>query len=199
MTSERKSAIILTVLAVIECGWVALNLRVSGWRFVRYLGFAPGLAGNALGWVAATLVVIIYVAFAMRLPSVRATLFRPSFLKLLAIFVAIGAGVLEEVVFRRWTMNWLMQHGFGAVLQVIGSGLFFGAAHGIWGVMGKSVRAAAGATLATGFLGIMLAIVFLLAGRSVAPCIAAHFLINLFIEPGLALAVTRGEMAARAG
>ena len=199
MTSERKSAIILTVLAVIECGWVALNLRVSGWRFVRYLGFAPGLVGNALGWVAATLVVIIYVAFAMRLPSVRATLFRPSFLKLLAIFVAIGAGVLEEVVFRRWTMNWLMQHGFGAVLQVIGSGLFFGAAHGIWGVMGKSVRAAAGATLATGFLGIMLAIVFLLAGRSVAPCIAAHFLINLFIEPGLALAVTRGEMAARAG
>jgi hypothetical protein len=194
MTNERKSAWILGAIAAIECGWVVLNLRINGWRFVRYLGFAPGLSGNVTGWIAAAVVVVIFVALAMRLPSVRANLFRPSLLKLLAIAVAIGAGILEEVVFRRWTMNWLMAHGFGVVVQVLGAGLLFGAAHGVWGLMGKSVRAAAGATLATGFLGAMLAIVFLLAGRSLAPCVTAHFLINLLIEPGLVLAATRGEM-----
>jgi hypothetical protein len=194
MTNERKSACILGAIAVIECGWVVLNLRINGWRFVRYLGFAPGLSGNVTGWIAAAVVVVIFVALAMRLSSVRANLFRPSLLKLLAIAVAIGAGILEEVVFRRWTMNWLMAHGFGVVVQVLGAGLLFGAAHGVWGLMGKSVRAAAGATLATGLLGAMLAIVFLLAGRSLAPCVTAHFLINLFIEPGLVLAATRGEM-----
>jgi membrane protease YdiL (CAAX protease family) len=63
--------------------------------------------------------------------------------------------------------------------------------------MGKSFRAALGATMATGFLGAMLGIVFLLAGRSLAPCIVAHFAINLLIEPGLVLAATRGEMGSR--
>ena len=194
MTAERKSGIILGIITVIEAGWVLMNLQVSGWRFIRYLGFAPGMAGNLAGWIAAFLATIIFVALALRLPSVRENLFQPSLLKLLAIALALAAGILEEVVFRRWTMNWLMAHGYGAVIQVLGAGLLFGAIHGIWGLMGKSFRAAIGATVATGFLGIMLGIVFLLAGRSLAPCIVAHFLINLLIEPGLVLAATRGEM-----
>ncbi len=196
MTSQRKSALILGGIAAIECGWVALNLQLSGWRFVRYLGFAPGLSGDLAGWIAAPIVTAIFVASALRLPSVRANLFRPSGLKLLAIAVAVGAGILEEVVFRRWTMNWLMALGYGPIIQVLGAALFFGLAHGVWGLMGKSLRAAIGATVATGFLGGMLAIVFLLAGRSLAPCIVAHFVINLLIEPGLVLAATRGEMSA---
>ena len=100
-------------------------------------------------------------------------------------------------MFRRWTMNWLMAHGQGAIVQMLGSGLLFGSLHGVWGVMGKSIRVAIGATVATGLLGVLLAIVFLLAGRSLAPCIVSHFLINLFIEPGLVLAATRGEMGRR--
>ena len=195
MTAERKSALILAGFAVLECGWVLLNLYSSGWRFVRYLGFAPGLSGSPAGWIAAVIVVFIFVGFALRLPSVRTNLFRPSFLKLIAVFVAIGAGILEEVMFRRWTMNWLMEHGYGAIIQVLGAGLLFGAAHAIWGLMGRNLRAAMGAMIATGALGAMLGIVYLLAGRSVAPCIAAHFLINLLIEPGLVLAATRGEMS----
>lgn len=194
MTAERKSGIILGIITAIEAGWVLMNLQVSGWRFIRYLGFAPGMAGNLAGWIAALLTTIIFVALALRLPSVRENLFRPSLLKLLAIALALAAGILEEVMFRRWTMNWLMAHDYGSVIQVLGAGLLFGAIHGIWGFMGKSFRAAIGATVATGFLGIMLGIVFLLAGRSLAPCIVAHFLINLLIEPGLVLAATRGEM-----
>jgi hypothetical protein len=198
MTAERKSGIILAAFTILEGAWILMNLQTNGWRFIRYLGFAPGLSGNLAGWVAAFLATIIFVAFALRLPSVRENLFRPSYLKLLAIALAIAAGVLEEVMFRRWTMNWLMAQGYGAVIQVLGAGLLFGAAHGIWGLMGKSFRAALGATLATSFLGMMLGIVFLLAGRSVAPCIAAHFAINLLIEPGLVLAATRGEMGSAA-
>jgi hypothetical protein len=194
MTAERKSGIILGIITAIEAGWVLMNLQVSGWRFIRYLGFAPGMAGNLAGWIAAFLATIIFVALALRLPSVRENLFRPSLLKLLAIALALAAGILEEVVFRRWTMNWLMAHGYGGVIQVLGAGLLFGAIHGIWGLMAKSLRAAIGATVVTGFLGIMLGIVFLLAGRSLAPCIVAHVLINLLIEPGLVLAATRGEM-----
>lgn len=194
MTAERKSGIILGIFTAIEGGWVVMNLQISGWRFVRYLGFAPGMSGNPAGWIGAFFATVISVAFALRLPSVRENLFRPTLLKLLAIALAISAGILEEVMFRRWTMNWLMAHGHGAFIQVLGAGLLFGAIHGIWGLMGKSFRAALGATLATGFLGVMLGIVFLLARRSLAPCIAAHFAINLLIEPGLVLAATRGEM-----
>lgn len=195
MTSERKSALVLSGLAVTECGWVFLNLRVNGCKFVRYLGFAPGLTGTVAGWIAAALVVALFVAFSLRLPSVRENLFRPSFLKLLALAVAFGAGILEEVMFRRWTMNWLLEHGYDALLQVLGAGLLFGAVHAVWGLVGGSVRAAGGAMLATGLLGALLGVVFLLAGRSLAPCIAAHFVINLLIEPGLVLAAARGEMA----
>jgi hypothetical protein len=194
MTAERKSGIILAVLTAIEGGWVVTNLQASGWRFVRYLGFADGMTGNPAGWVAAFFATLVFVALALRLRSVRQNLFRPSLLKLLAIGLAISAGILEEVMFRRWTMNWLMARGHGAFVQVLGAGLLFGAIHGIWGLMGKSFQAALGATIATGFLGVMLGIVFLLAGRSLAPCIAAHFVINLLIEPGLVLAAARGEM-----
>jgi CAAX protease family protein len=194
MTAERKSGIILAIITTLEAGWVLMNLQVSGWRFIRYLGFASGKTGNLAGWIAAGFATVIFVAFALRLPSVRENLFRPSLLKLLAIGLAIAAGILEEVMFRRWTMNWLMAQGYGAVVQVVGASLLFGAIHGVWGLMGKSLRAAVGATIATGFLGMMLGIVFLLAGRSLAPCIVAHFVINLLIEPGLVLAATRGEM-----
>jgi hypothetical protein len=193
-SSVRKSALILAAIAAIEGAWVIMNFYVSGTRFVAYLGFASGKSGNLAGWFAAVFATVTFVALALRLPSVRENLFRPSYLKLLAIALAIGSGILEEVMFRRWTMNWLMAHGYGAIVQVLGAGLLFGAIHGVWGLMGKSFRAAIGATVATGFLGIMLGIVFLLAGRSLVPCIIAHFVINLLIEPGLVLAAARGEM-----
>src|SRR5205085_6510954 len=119
MTAERKSGIILAILTAIEGGWVLMNLQISGWRFVHYLGFARGIGGNPAGWVGAFVVTVIFVAFALRLPSVRENLFRPTWLKLIAIGLAISAGILEEVMFRRWTMNWLMAHRQGAYVQVL--------------------------------------------------------------------------------
>ena len=66
MTAERKSGIILAIIIALECGWVAAVIATA-----------------------------IFVALSLRLPSVRENLFRPSFLKLLAILLAIGAGILE--------------------------------------------------------------------------------------------------------
>jgi len=68
MTAERKSGIILAIITVLEAGWVLLNLQASGWRFTRYLGFAPGMSGNLAGWIAAVVATAIFVAFALRLP-----------------------------------------------------------------------------------------------------------------------------------
>jgi membrane protease YdiL (CAAX protease family) len=198
VSNERKATLILALIALSEGIPVLWLLLGNGWRFVAYMGFAPGRAGTALGWAAALLVVIGFVRVSLRMPSVRANLWRPSGLKLLAVAVAITAGILEEAVFRKTIMDAAMRHGLTAPTQVLLSALAFGVAHGVWGLFGRSLRAAVGATVATGLLGGALAIVYVVAGRSLAPCIAAHFAINLAIEPGLVLAATRGEMRARA-
>ena len=36
--------------------------------------------------------------------------------------------------------------------------------------------------------------VYIMSGRSLAPCIATHFLINALLEPGLVLAAVSGQM-----
>src|SRR5947209_8628113 len=107
MSNERKSTIILGSIAAIEGAWVLLNFYVNGARFFVYLGFAPSIGGTSFGWLLAFIVSAVYVAAALRLPSVAENLFRISWLKLLGLAVAISAGILEEVVFRRWLMNHL--------------------------------------------------------------------------------------------
>jgi CAAX protease family protein len=199
VSNERKAALILAAIALSE-GTVVLWLLLSnGWRFVAYLGFAPSRAGTLWGWVSALLVTIAFVQISLRLPSVRANLWSLTGLKLLGVAVAITAGILEEAVFRKTVMDAAMRRGLADGMQVVLSALAFGLAHGVWGLFGRSVRAAIGATIATALLGAALAVVYLLAGRSLAPCIAAHFAINLAIEPGLVLAAARGEMSPRRG
>ena len=194
MSPERKSGVILAAIIALEGTWVAMNWLHSGERFTRYLGFAPGLAGGFTGWIAALIVTFLFVRVSLRFSSVRQNLLLPSGLKALALGVAVTAGILEEVMFRKWIMDALLARGFGSVFQVAAAALSFGLLHGVWGLFGRSIRAAAGATVATGGLGALLAMVYLLAGRSLAPCIAAHFVINALIEPGLVLAACRGEM-----
>lgn len=192
---ERTAALILAGIAVSEGSAVVWMAAPNGVRFVGYLGFGAGRSGAAAGWIAAVVVTILFVGFAARLPSVRMNLWHPSLLKLLAIAVAISAGILEEAVFRKTIMDAAMRRQFGDAAQIALSALAFAVAHGVWGLFGRSLRAAAGATVATGILGGALAVVYVLAGRSLTPCIAAHLSINLLIEPGLVLAATRGEMS----
>jgi membrane protease YdiL (CAAX protease family) len=190
---ERKTARILAAFLAVEGGVVAYYCAAHGAKFLAYLGLAAGRQGTVAGWLLALLVTAIFVAYSARFPSVRANLVKPSWLKLLALPMALAAGVLEEAVFRGTLMTLLQHRGADVAVQVLVSGLAFGAAHGIWGLFGKSMRAAFGATAATGALGLALAAVYVVAGRSLLPCIAAHTLIDAFIEPGMVLAVCRGE------
>lgn len=193
ISAEKKTARILATFLAIEGGAVAYYCIADGARFLAYLGLAAGHQGTVAGWLLALLVTAIFVGYSARFPSVRANLVRPSWLKLLALPMALAAGVLEEAVFRGTLMTLLQHRGMGVAVQILVSGLAFGAAHGVWGLFGKSPRAALGATAATGALGLALAVVYIVAGRSLLSCIAAHTLIDAFIEPGMVLAVCRGE------
>jgi membrane protease YdiL (CAAX protease family) len=144
--------------------------------------------------VAALVVTVFFVWRSSKLPSVRASMFVPDGLKLLAIGVGVAAGILEEWLFRGILMDWLGSHGLGALLQVAVSGLAFGLMHAVWAFFRGSWRAGFTATLATGVLGIGLAVVYLAGGRNLAPCIVAHFWVDALCEPGLMLAAVRGEM-----
>lgn len=194
-TAERKAALILSGIALVEGLWLALNLQHDPHRFLRYAGF-PSTGTGAFGWLLAFAVPFAFVGYSTKLPSVRANLFRPSFLKLLALLVAIAAAFCEECIFRKLLMDSLMRHGFGTTVQLLVSALAFGVAHSIWGLMRGSIAAAFRATLATGTLGLALATLYVLSHRILATCVVTHFLINLFAEPGLVLAVVRGEMSA---
>jgi hypothetical protein len=193
---ENKAAAILAAIALSESVWVVWNAHFNLQRFFHYAGFDQVLPSGLFGWILALLAVIGFVHFSRRLPSVRANLFRPSWLKLLAVLVAVASGFCEEMIFRKWLMDLLQHKGYGPVLQLAGSAVAFGLAHAVWGLMRGSLRAALGAMIATGALGLALAAIYLASHRIVLPCITAHFLINLLIEPGLVLAAVRGEMSA---
>jgi hypothetical protein len=192
MSSERRAALILAAIAVAEGVWVWVSAHRKPMAFLRYEGFV-GVNAGALGWV---LAVLVFVGFTMlaatRLLSVRQTLVSLSPLKALALAVAIASGFCEETVFRKIVMDALRQHN--VLLQIGASALTFGLAHGIWGAFRGSLAAAIGATVATGLLGAALAVVFVASHRVLAPAVTAHFLINVFAEPGLVLAAVRGEM-----
>jgi hypothetical protein len=193
---ENKAAIILAAIALSESVWVVWSAQYNPRRFFRYAGVDQISAAGLLGWILALLVTFGFVHFSSRLPSVRKNLFRQSWLKLLAVLVAVASGFCEEMIFRKGLMDLLQHKGYGFVLQLAGSAAAFGLAHAVWGLMRGSLRAALGAMIATSGLGLALALVYLASHRIVLPCIIAHFLINLLIEPGLVLAAVRGEMSA---
>jgi len=195
LTAQRKAGFILAGIALAEGWWLWASSHVHPRSFLRYTGFVDADAGVA-GWLLAVLVFLVFTAYARgRFPSVRANLFAASWLKVLALAVAVSAGFCEETIFRKWVMDGAAHVGYGLVMQVAVSALTFGLLHGIWGLFRGSLMAAVGATLATGVLGAALAMVFVASHRVLAPCIVAHFLINAFAEPGLVLAAVRGEMS----
>jgi hypothetical protein len=199
VSSERKAAFILAGIAVAEGWWLWASAHVHPRGFLRYTGFVDAQPGIA-GWLLALVVFVAFAGYAAkRFPSVRANLIAPSFLKALALAVAVSAGFCEETIFRKWVMDGVEHAHYGIILQVVASALTFGLLHGVWGLFRGSIIAAIGATMATGVLGAALAVVFVASHRVLAPCIVSHFLINAFAEPGLVLAAVRGEMSVSSG
>ncbi len=174
---------------------VALMLMGVPPRFLRGLGFASGPPGTLLAWSLGLVVAVFYAAYAVRnIPLVREHWRAVSLFKLLGVLVAVSAALVEEAFFRRLLMDALMRAGWPAVVQVVASGLIFGLAHGIWGIMTGRVSVGVGTMIATGTLGTALGLVYVVGDRSLAPVIVAHFIVTATIQPGIMFAAFSGQM-----
>ncbi|MCB9134427.1 MAG: CPBP family intramembrane metalloprotease [Anaerolineales bacterium] len=103
----------------------------------------------------------------------------------------------KSFFFRRWCMDLLMSRGVAPILQVIISGIVFGLAHTVWILFKGEFKFTFPAILSTSVLGVLLASVYLLGKRNLGPCIFAHVLINIIIEPWLMLSSVSGEWRPR--
>lgn len=157
-------------------------------------------AGTPAAWCLAVLIASVYVAYGVRRsPVIRHYAFRPDYwgpfaaVRLVAIVMAIVTGYFEELIFRRVFMDYVMTAGYGVALQILFSAITFGAAHAIWGLFEGKLRAAMSAMIATGVLGGLLAIDYIVGERSLAPCTAAHIAISLIMEPWLIITAASGS------
>lgn len=167
--------------------------------FLRDLGFLNGSSGTIPAWILAISIAILYIGFAVRnVPPVARTWLRLDWRKLVVLLAAIAAATVEEAVFRRMVMDSVMARGGGAFLQVAATAAAFGGAHSIFGLIKRNAQAAWRASLITGILGGALGVVYIIGDRILAPCIAAHFLITLALEPGLLMAAITDEWRAAA-
>jgi hypothetical protein len=184
-SSDRIALRILLAIALAELVPIVLPLVGVPWGFIGL----PRLlrhAGTPLAWILAAAVAATYVWGSIReFPGLRERLGTGGVLRVAAIVLSLAAGITEEVVFRKAVMDPLLD---SSVFLAIGaSAVTFGVAHGVWGFFG-GWRVARGAMLWTGMLGAGLAVVYVVGGRSLLPCIASHAAIDLVLEPALILA-----------
>jgi len=169
---------------------------LSQWHIlVRVLSARPG---TTAGWILAVIVAIVailYTAYALDLWQYLTIISR---FRILGPIVAIPSALLEEAVFRLSLMNWLAHERQSLVVQVLASAIAFGLVHAIWALRG-GLRSLLTATAATALLGALFAIVFLVSGRSLLPCVFAHFLFNVILEPWLAYAYALRQRPASTG
>lgn len=193
--ARRNALLFLSIAGIIL--WiplVSLLLNRSP-GFLRDLGFLSGPGGTPLAWILALFVAAIYAAFTIRnIPIVHQYWRALSLLKLYVVVIAVAAAIVEEAFFRRLVMDWVLAAGGGDLAQVLASGLVFGLAHGIWGIVTGRIAVGIGTVIATGTLGVALGIVYLVGGRSLAPPIVSHSLITAAIQPGIMFAAFSGQV-----
>ena len=109
-----------------------------------------------------------------------------------ALALGITAGFCEEVLFRAFLMTEFAGAGYGRAGQVIVPGLVFGLGHLTYSNLG--LVAALGIILPTAFLGMMWGIAYLLGGRSLIPCVVAHFLNDATALPWILFVIVTGKL-----
>ena len=170
-------------------------LRHPGAGFPYPLGFESGITGSPAGWIMAFVVAIVFIVFTVKnIPMVARSWREVSILKALSIYAAIVAAIVEEAFFRRIIMDMVAHAGGNVWVQVAASAVTFGVAHAVWGLIKLDVQVAVKSSIATGAMGAALAVVYVTAGRSLAPCIVSHFLITAALEPGLMVAAVSGQL-----
>ena len=196
MTDRRKTVLILGAISVFMLSPLAMSLFWRPIPLFQNLGFERGSIAPLFAWILATITAIAYVLYTMKvIPIVLVKQKEISWFKLLGILSALAA-IVEEVFFRRWTMEMLMARSVAPILQIIISGIVFGLAHYSWILARGDFKFAIPAILSTSVLGTLLAIIYLVGGRNLGPCIFAHAIINLIIEPWLMLSSVSGKWRA---
>jgi membrane protease YdiL (CAAX protease family) len=164
----------------------------------QHLGFERHALASPISWILATVVGALYVIYTMTaIPLVARMQREVSVFKLLGIVSAVVGGIVEEAIFRRWLMDMLRSGGFASITQVVISGVAFGLAHASWALAKRDFRSTLPAIISTSVLGILLATIYLAGGRNLGPCIFAHVMINVVIEPWLMLSAVSGRLNAR--
>jgi hypothetical protein len=200
MTDRRKTALILGMTSLFMFSPLAMSLFWHPIPLFKNLGFERESIAPPLAWILATITAIAYVLYTMKaIPSVLAKQKEISLFKLLGILSAVVGGIVEEVFFRRWIMDMLMSRGVAPIFQVLSSGIVFGLAHSSWLLIKRDFKFAIPAILSTSVLGILLAIIYLVGGRNLGPCIYAHVIINIIIEPWLMLSEVSGKWRTNIG
>jgi membrane protease YdiL (CAAX protease family) len=195
MNDRRKTVLILGMTSLFMFSPLAVSLFWHPIPLFQNLGFERESIAPPLAWILAAIIAIAYVLYTMKaIPLVLAKQKEISLFKLLGILSAVVGGIVEEVFFRRWIMDMLMSRGVAPILQVIISGVVFGLAHASWTLLAKrDFKVTLPAIISTSILGIFLATLYLAGGRNLGPCIFAHVLINIVIEPWLMLSAVSGK------
>jgi hypothetical protein len=201
MNDRRKTGLILGLTSLFMFSPLAISLFWRPIPLFQNLGFEMESIAPPLAWILATITVITYVLFTMKaIPLVLAKQKEISLFKLLGILAAVVGGIVEEVFFRRWIMDMLMSRDVGTILQVIFSGVVFGLAHTSWTLFARrGFKVTLPAIMSTSILGVFLAIIYLAGGRNLGPCIFAHVMINVVIEPWLMLSAVSGKWRVKQG
>ncbi len=194
VNDRKKTGWILGAASIIMFSPLAMVLLGYNIPVLQNLGFARDSFAPLAIWMLAIIVAVGYIVYTFRvIPFVASMQREISLFKLLGIVSAIVGGIVEEAVFRRWLMDSLMYGGFGPVIQILSSGVLFGMAHAAWLLARREFKFAIPAMSSTAVLGALLAAIYLLGGRNLGPCIFAHVLINIVIEPWLMLSSVSGK------
>lgn len=157
--------------------------------FISFIGINKTVLEIPYAWIMAVCIAIGYIAYTARvIPFVRNHIFTfNGFLKCISIYAAFTGSIVEELVFRQMLMDLLDANDANVILQVLLSGVVLGLVHLFWSLLGNDKRTGIGSAISTFVLGLLLALVYIVAERNVLPAIVSHFLINLFVEPWLIL------------
>ena len=208
-----QTAPAIEVAARRRTGWLAagviasFTIAVLVWAGPDPSGFAAQLGVGAqipgTGWLVAAVAAVLYVSYTLwAVPEIRPVVREVSWFRALAVPLALGSGLIEEMFFRHTLMSWFDSAGWSTVAQIAVSALLFAAAHTFWVLFGRSWKNVLPILCSTFALGVAMSLVYLASGRVVLPAVVAHAAINLVIEPGLLLhsarfAVTPSDPPAR--
>lgn len=183
---------------------IAFLLALLLWAPSDPEGFARGLGLGAsippAGWLLAGAGAVLYASYTLwAVPEIRPVARELSWFRSLAVPLAVGSGLVEEMFFRHFVMSMLQGAGLHAVVQVLVSAALFAAVHSVWMVFGASWRAVLPILLSTFGLGVLMSLIYLASGRVALPAVVAHAAINLVIEPGLLLSASRAAVSRKHG